>query len=191
MTPSSSTGRSSTTPPYRLRRYEANDVDGILAVFRANLVEEWTKYHGGKYLPNAEKYIERCCCSDDSDLRNIELVYFDGGGYFWVLADADNVVCGTLGLEILESETATGELRRMCLIPSLRRQGWGTRMFRALREEAETMGLCKIVCSTPEHDNDVLDFYKSLDFVDTGRRGLIHNSPIQEVFLERNMASKE
>ena len=181
----------SSTPPYRLRRYEAKDVNGILAVFRANLVEEWTKYHDGKYLPNAEKYIERCCCSDGSDLRNIEQVYFNRGGYFWVLVDADNVVCGTLGLEIVQSETATGELRRMCLIPSLRRQGWGTKMFRLLQKEAETMGLCKIVCSTPEHGNDVLDFYKSLGFVDTGRREPIHDSPIQEVFLERSMASSE
>ena len=86
------------------------------------------------------------------------------------------------GLEKLDD--STGELRRMCLVKDLRRQGWGTKLFGVLLEKASQLNLKTILCSTPEHGEDVLAFYKSFGFVDTGKRAPIHNSPVQEVFLE-------
>ena len=173
---------------YHLRRYESKDVDSILDLFQANLKEEWSKYHDAKYLPNAMKYVEDTC-SEKGDIRNIQKVYFETGGYFWVLVsskDNDDKVYGTIGLEKL-SDTEC-ELRRMCLRVELRRQGYGSQMFSTLKTKAiNEMGFTKIVCSTPEHGEDVIQFYcKKCGFIDTGKRQPIHSTPIQEVFLEWN-----
>ena len=62
-------------PSMRLRRFEAHDLDSIIEIFQANLIEEWTRYHDGKYLPNAKKYVEETITGRNSDLLNIEQVY--------------------------------------------------------------------------------------------------------------------
>ena len=79
-----------------------------------------------------------------------------------MLVDADNTSeCGIVGLDKLSD--ATGELRRRCLIPSLRRQRWVTKMFRILKEQAVKVGL-KIFCSTPKHGTDVVEILEEFRF---------------------------
>mmetsp|Transcript_9334 Transcript_9334/g.16285 ORF Transcript_9334/g.16285 Transcript_9334/m.16285 type:complete len:116 (+) Transcript_9334:3-350(+) len=114
-------------------------------------------------------------------------MYFERGGFFWVLVDSEtDAVVGTVGLEkIKETE---GELRRMCLVQHLRKKGWGTHLGKTLQDKARDMGLKRVFCSTPEHGEDVLQFYsKKLGFTEFGERQEIHDSPIKEVFLEWNV----
>ena len=99
-------------------------MDSIIEIFQANLVEEWTHYHDGKYLPNAKKYVEETITGRNSDLLNIEQVYLKTGGEFSVLVSTkDNKVFGMCALE--KKSPTEGELRRMCLRPCVRRQGCG------------------------------------------------------------------
>jgi ribosomal protein S18 acetylase RimI-like enzyme len=181
MEPSADT--SAQNPSMRLRRFEAQDLESIIEIFQANLVEEWTRYHDSKYLSNAKKYVEETITGRNSDLLNIDQVYLKTGGEFSVLVSTkDNKVFGMCGLERVSP--TEGELRRMCLRPCVRRLGWGTRMARMVQAASKEMGLQKLIVSTPEHGDDVLQFYAKQGFVDTGKREPIHNSPIQEVFLE-------
>ena len=39
-------------------------------------------HHDGKYLANAERYIDSVVRDESSDLNSIEKVYFAKGGYF-------------------------------------------------------------------------------------------------------------
>lgn len=182
-------------PSYKLRRYEASDRKAIIQLFCDNIREEWGKlHHEGKYLANAERYIDSVVQDESSDLNRIEDVYFAKGGYFWVLTaqDEDDAVVGMCGLEVIsESEV---ELRRMCISRNHRQNGCGSNiMIPAIMERAKAMnGVRRITLSTPEHGTDtVVRFYKKNDFVDmldgngNPKKALnIHGTPIHEVFLE-------
>jgi ribosomal protein S18 acetylase RimI-like enzyme len=184
MEPTSADAASGKHQSMRLRPFEEQDLESIIEIFQANIVEEWTRYHDAKYLPNAQKYIEETIHGVNSDLLNIDKVYVEKGGAFWVLVseDNDNVVFGMCALEKISA--TEGELRRMCLRHSVRRQGLGTKMAKLVQVTSREMGLQKLILSTPEHGKDVLNFYARQGFVDTGRREPMHNSTIQEVFLE-------
>lgn len=154
---------------YTLRRYHPADLAQVKQIFTRNIQEEWGHiYHNGKYIGNAERYIESVVEDADSDLNTIEDTYFEGGGYFWVVtykegnnnkneqtdntpkeeeATAKEIVVGTCGLQILSPTTA--EIRRMCLAANHRRMGWGSKLLQTAIEMART------ISSTTEKDNNV------------------------------------
>ena len=186
---------------YQLRRYETSDKPAVIKLFCDNIREEWGElHHEGRYLANAERYIDSVVGDESSDLNSIEQVYFAKGGYFWVLTaqDADDdctepTVVGMCGLEVI-SETEV-ELRRMCIGRNHRQNGCGSNiMIPAILERARSMsGVKRISLSTPEHGTDtVIRFYKKKNgFVDMlgeddkPKKALnIHGTPIHEVFLE-------
>jgi ribosomal protein S18 acetylase RimI-like enzyme len=181
--PPSADASTHNNPSMRLRRFEARDLEPILEIFQANVIEEWTRYHDGKYLVNAKKYIAKTITDRNSDLLNLEEVYLQTGGEFLLLVSTkDDAIFGMCALE--RKSPTEAELRRMCLRPSVRGLGWGTRMTRMAQEASKEMGVQTLILSTPEHGDDVLRFYAKQGFMDTGKRAPIHNSPIQEVFLE-------
>jgi len=196
---------SSKQPIYNLRRYQPSDKQGIKDLFTANIEEEWgTRYHEGKYIDNARRYIDSVVNAEDSDLNNIETTYFVNGGYFWVLtcsftSDDDDVedkceVVGTCGLQRISDTEA--ELRRVCMGKGHRSKGWGSKMVSLLMDRIKTheemKSVNKVVVSTIEHSIDGIDFYKTKHgFVDTidKETGLpktvkAHGTPINEVFME-------
>ena len=177
-----------------IRPYKSSDKAALLEIFEANLREEWGKYHQGQYIKNAERYILSVTDDAESDLHNIRRVYLEPGGSFWVLVvlapcpegnnDNDDTVIGMVGLQILP-DRQEGEIRRNCILPAYRGQGWGTEMCRRAQELARQKGLKRVFCSTPEHGEDVLGFYKTkLGFTEFGERQEMHGTPIKEVFLE-------
>ena len=128
-------------PVYNIRRYQPSDNQGIKDLFATNIQEEWGEvYHEGRYLSNAQRYIDSVVNDDatDSDLNNVERTYFCNGGYFWVLtctsstisdkSDADNIndtteeekeeeiIIGTCGLQRISNTEA--ELRRVYVYQS-------------------------------------------------------------------------
>ena len=112
----------SDSPHLHIRPYQADDQASILAIFEANIREEWSKHHDGKHLPNAERYVQTVL-GLDSDLCNIPRVYIEPGGQFWVLvviddATDDEKVVGYCGLQVLSATTTEGEIRRNCLLPA-------------------------------------------------------------------------
>ena len=175
-----------------IRPYKSSDKAALLKIFEANLREEWGKYHQGQYIKNAERYILSVTDDAESDLHNIPRVYLEPGGNFWVLVvahpegnnDNDDTVIGMVGLQMLP-DRQEGEIRRNCILPAYRGQGWGTEMCRRAQDLARQKGLKRVFCSTPEHGEDVLGFYKTkLGFTEFGERQEMHGTPIKEVFLE-------
>ena len=196
---------SSKQPIYNLRRYQPSDKQGIKDLFIANIVEEWgIRYHNGKYIDNARRYIDSVVNAKDSDLNNIETTYFVNGGYFFLLtcrfnSDNDAVedkceVVGTCGLQRISDTEA--ELRRVYMGKDHRSKGWGSKMVKLLMDRIKTheemANVNKVVVSTIEHSIDGIDFYKTKHgFVDTidKETGLpktvkAHGTPINEVFME-------
>ena len=186
---------------YNLRRYEPTDRAAIIAIFCANISEEWGElHHDGKYLPNAERYVRSVVHNDASDLNNVDEVYFAKGGHFWTLSHATQEgdcaaeVVGMCGLEV-NSRTEV-VLRRMCISRNHRRNGCGSNiMIPAILEKATAInGMKRITLSTPEHGADVIRFYKTNGFVNmldaegNPKRILnIHGTPIHEACLEMSL----
>ena len=189
---------------FDLRRYQPSDKQGIKDLFTANIEEEWgTRYHNGKYIDNARRYIDSVVNDKDSDLNDIETTYFVNGGYFYVLTcsftsdgedEYEDIVVGTCGLQRI-SETEA-ELRRVCMAKDNRSKGWGSKMVKLLMDRVQTheemANVNKVVVSTIEHSVDGIDFYKTkhgfVDTIDkeTGRPKTVkaHGTPINEVFME-------
>ena len=99
-----------------------------------------------------------------------------------MVAEDKTVVIGMAGIQIHDLQTA--EIRGMCILPDYRRKGLGSKMCNKLMNHAKELGVTNIFLSTPEHGDDVLNFYNKLGFQDTGKRELLHGSRIQEIFLE-------
>ena len=181
---------------FNIRRYQPTDNQGIKDLFATNIQEEWGEvYHEGRYLSNAQRYIDSVVNDDDatdSDLNNVERTYFCNGGYFWVLtctitnstaekSDDDNndtteeekeeeIITGTCGLQRISNTEA--ELRRVCISKSHRSNGWGSQLVQLAMDRVKTheemKNVTKVIVSTIEHSVDGIDFYKTKhDFVDT------------------------
>jgi GNAT superfamily N-acetyltransferase len=157
---------SSLSPPqYNLRQYQPRDLDGVKTLFRVNIEEEWgVRYHDGKYIDNARRYIDSVVSvsAPDSDLNNIDETYFQKGGFFWVLtcsstgsrnsntinADATReeeddkkettteIIVGTCGLQRISSSVV--ELRRMCIAANHQSKGWGSKMIQKAIDRAKS-----------------------------------------------------
>lgn len=180
-----------TSTTIHIRPYKDADKSECLKIFEQNIREEWGKYHDGRYLnPNAENYIQSVLLDPDSDLNNIPKIYAsDEKGVaeclFWVMEDGNGIIQGMCGLQILDcGNHREGEIRRNCILPDFRGQGWGSRLCRLAQQRARELQLSRIICSTPEHGNDVLNFYNKLGFTEFGDRQELHKTPIKEVFLE-------
>jgi N-acetylglutamate synthase-like GNAT family acetyltransferase len=170
---------------FKFRRFEkATDEAAVLKILAANIREEWSRYHGGKYLSNTEGYISSCL-EEGSDLRSVDKVYFAKNGYFWVVSccvNNEDTIVGVCGLEVVDNER--GELRRMCLLPEYRRNGLGKKMVELVKDKARSLMLQLVFLTTPEHGEDVLAFYKNSGFVITGEGSEMHGTPIKEKVLE-------
>ena len=182
---------SSASTQLQIRPYHDSDKSVILKIFEENIREEWGKYHGGQYLnPNAEDYIKSVVLDSDSDLHNIHRVYDSKKEdsdqcLFWVMEDAQGTVVGMCGLQILEFDGhQEGEIRRNYILPDYRGQGWGSQLCRQIQQLARELQLTRVICSTPEHGEDVLNFYGKLGFTEFGNRNELHKTPVKEVFLE-------
>lgn len=208
----SSSPPSEPIPIYKIRRYQPSDIQGVKDLFTNNIIEEWgSRYHDGKYIENAERYIESVVNDSDSDLNYMEASYFCKGGFFWVLTccmksgninnenddggrEEKDIIVGTCGLQRISNTEA--ELRRVCMANNHRSKGWGSKLVELAMERArsheEMMGVQRVIVSTIEHSIDGINFYKTRHgFVDTidENNGLpkmmkAHGTPISEVFME-------
>lgn len=99
----------------------------------------------------------------DSDLDNIEEVYFSNGGYFGVVEE-NNIVVATIGLH---RETATTcELRKMYCSPSSRGKGLGKQLLEFGISKAKELGFSRIVLETASPLKEAISLYKKYGFVE-------------------------
>jgi RimJ/RimL family protein N-acetyltransferase len=175
-----------------VRRYKLEDEAALKSILTTNL-----EAHMPFYTPavrEAEREYCRESCAPDGDLSNVEKVYFARGGFFWVLARAeDDAAVGGVGLEVLSGEgEKTGELRRMHLAEEARGKGYGHDLVAALFRHAVAAGLSKVVLSTVSILTRSRAFYTSLGFRETRVAPLfdLPDSP-GEVFYETRLIRGE
>lgn len=102
------------------------------------------------------------------DLLNIENAYFEQGGYFWLAIDDNNRVIGCIGIQICED---TAEVKRLFILPNLKRQGIGTKLLNALEDYAQK----RKVKTLNIHLGDIEHYYESRYFYTN--KGFIEYKP--------------
>ncbi|MEO6588509.1 MAG: GNAT family N-acetyltransferase [Pyrinomonadaceae bacterium] len=101
----------------------------------------------------------------DADLTDIEKEYFQRGGIFEVLEDADGNLLGTVGLFPLDKETV--ELRKMYFDKSLRGLGFGKRMLERMIEKSRQMKFKRIYLETANVLKQAVGLYEKYGFEPT------------------------
>ncbi|MER7198517.1 GNAT family N-acetyltransferase [Streptomyces sp. CB01635] len=89
----------------------------------------------------------------DAELRAVlatdpHLTLSPPGGAFLVARNERGDFLGCAGVRLLDSPTATAELKRMYVRPAGRGSGLGRGLLRAVEETAERLGATRIVCET-------------------------------------------
>lgn len=97
----------------------------------------------------------------DADLYSVDTNYNAVGGRFWVL-DMDGIV-GTCGM--FRVDAATGDLRKMYLLPAWRGQGWGRQMLNQALDWARAQGFSSVTLDTHSHLTEAIALYRRNGFI--------------------------
>ena len=74
-----------------------------------------------------------------------------------------------------------GELRRMCLLPSLQKNpGWGIKMVQLKQQGARDMNFQQVTATAPEYVEDVLRYYSQFASLALPHVALQHQKKTQE-----------
>jgi putative acetyltransferase len=106
----------------------------------------------------------------DADILAPDAHYTASGGAFFVAVDAADRVVGTAGL--LCTGPASGEVRKMFLLPEARGQGVGRALLEAVLEAARSRGLERLTLTTRTRYDRAIRLYERAGFrpVGAGRR---------------------
>jgi putative acetyltransferase len=136
-------------PDYTVRLVAPHDVPVVLALVRDVLAE-----YGFRFGIGAET---------DADLADLPGSYLDRGGAFWVLVDGPGTIVGTCGL--FPVGEGVFELRKMYLVPAIRRRGLGQRLLDEALGWARRAGGRQIVLDTAEQMKRAIEFYERNGFL--------------------------
>ncbi len=100
--------------------------------------------------------------STDSDLADIESIYFQNGGIFDVLVNEENEIVGTVAVHRTEDELC--ELRKMYLSKTARGHGNGKRLFSHAIDEARKLGYKRIWLETADALVEAKNLYTAFGF---------------------------
>lgn len=98
----------------------------------------------------------------DADLDDIERSYFAAGGFFAVLEDAGQTICGTVG--IIPLRTGVCELRKMYLVRSARGKGLGRMLLEHAIAQAHGLGFCRMELETAGVLKEAIGLYTRYGF---------------------------
>jgi len=102
--------------------------------------------------------------STDTDIKDIELSYFERGGLFFVLEEKGSSIIGAYGLYPLDEQTC--ELRKMYLQKEYRGRGLGRMLLEDALSQARRLGFRRIVLETASVLTEAIALYKSYGFVE-------------------------
>ena len=100
----------------------------------------------------------------DADLVDIERSYFERGGAFFVLEDADGSIIGAYGLYPVEDRTC--ELRKMYLHKAHRGRGLGSFLLDSALAQARELGFRKVTLETASVLKEAMALYESYGFAE-------------------------
>lgn len=99
----------------------------------------------------------------DIDLLNINQVYFQNGGSFF-LAVEDNVIIATIAIKIIIMNNKTiGEVKRFYVLPQLKNSGIGTQLLEYIYEYAKSKGVNYLRGTTSKKLTDAISLFKYLN----------------------------
>ncbi|KAG6615413.1 putative acetyltransferase (GNAT) family [Phytophthora cinnamomi] len=127
--------------------------------------------------------------SVDSDLADIEGVYFASGGQFWVAVvrtdDGEEEVIGMVGIQRHRDDV--GELRRMSVKDVFRRMGLGRKLLHHLQDWAKARGFKRLELSTGLTMTRAVQFYKSQGYTLTHTSVFTPGMPHQEAHMSKSI----
>lgn len=98
----------------------------------------------------------------DFCLKDVDLHYFQKGGYFGVLLDQNDKIVATGGLYKLDDQSV--ELRKMYLSSEHRGKGLGKFLLKALIEKAKELGFKRIELETASVLKEAIGLYQKFGF---------------------------
>jgi ribosomal protein S18 acetylase RimI-like enzyme len=105
----------------------------------------------------------------DKDLDDIERIYINNGGEFYV-ATVGDVLAGMGALRKIDATTA--EIKRMRVEPSMQGKGTGKLILDKLMEKARELGYKKLVLDVAEKQKGAQHLYESRGFKEYKRGNL-------------------
>ncbi len=105
--------------------------------------------------------------SSQADLRDMQNYYVEPGGNFFIARDKTlKTIAGFIGLKKI---TATeGQIKRMAVLPSFRRQRIGSRLAQTAVDWAQDNGFQKLHVATGEREH-AIHIYQAIGFLTVGR----------------------
>ena len=98
----------------------------------------------------------------DADLKDLQTFYVKRGGTFRIVTDAEENIVGCGGL--LPVGDGDVELRKMYLLPQMRRQGLGRRLLEDLIGVARALGHARMVLDSASVLKEAIALYRSRGF---------------------------
>jgi ribosomal protein S18 acetylase RimI-like enzyme len=119
---------------------------------------------------------------EHNDLRNINKIFVDSGGGFWILKQNDFVV-GTVGLKIIDNVTRIAELKCLYVLPEFQGKGLGQVLIAKMLLESKQRNLNKIRLDVKIRADKAIKLYRKNGFYDIERYNGNKKSGV--VFMEK------
>ncbi len=152
---------------FLIRDWQPDDREAAAEVIRAVLTE-----YGLAWEPEGA----------DQDVLNVEACYLKRNGAFWVIEQQGNLV-GTGAYYPIQRGYKAVEIRKMYLLPEVRRQGLGRFLLHQLETEIAAQGFAEIWVETASVLKEAVLLYETSGYqpatgVETARCDRVYVKPI-------------
>lgn len=119
----------------------------------------------------------------DRDVYEVETAYLQVGGAFWVVEQQGQVV-GTAAFYPVNRGVGTVEIRKMYLLPQVRRKGMGRWLLQRLEQEIVAQGFREVWIETASVLKEAVKLYESSGYlpatgIETERCDLIYSKALR------------
>ncbi len=149
-----------------IRRYLAGDHDAVCALHKTALLAAGAPFSSGPW---------------DADLDQIQTVYMDNGGEFFVGTLQGRVVA--MGA-LMRTGPGEAQIRRMRVHPDVQRRGFGQAIYGALEKRARELGYSRLHLDTSIVQVQAQRFYLKNGFREF-RRGKL--GVVDSIFYEKQV----
>ena len=155
---------------YLIRSWQSSDREAVVKIISSVLAEY------GLAFDDQEA---------DKDVVEIESYYEAVGGKFWVV-EADDQIVGTAAYYPIQRGNNAVEIRKMYLLPSVRGQGLGKYLLKALEKQIKAQGYQEIWLETASCLQEATRLYEKNGYqlgqgVETARCDRVYVKQVDEI----------